>query len=931
MEFSRSSLNSFINHLATVSITLTANFLILIPNQVGLSQSSLSLKNSYSINYIPSGAMEPNLQHNDSILIDKKAYQSQLPKRGDIILFKANANLQREYQNSNITFAMRIIALPGEKVKLQNGKVYINNKPLNESKYLSQQQRTAIDVCPSGQQAPFLSRPVTIPPNSYLVLADNRDSSYDGRCWGVISKELIIGQAVRIVWPPSRQQELDPARKNRNLSAEELFINSGNLVLSNIKDLGDLTTVIKYFEQRLAAAQKKPDRQYQITPLMQLARAYNQLGESEKAVAYAQQLLPIAVASQNYEAQLAALVFLSKYYLELAQYDEVIKYNQQVLEITPKLENRNNQEKIAAAAFYSLGLAYFNQGDYNKAIDSAQKILEKAKNINDINQTVEALAFEIMGLAYFGMGNYEQAGNYSQRMLENVDSSNLQLQARALFIKGLFFLGKSNFADAEKSLLEAMTIQESLRNQLGDEDSNNIFKVSVLDQQIDNYIVLQKVLITQNKIETALEISERGRARAFVDLLAKRQDLSNSNSQNISLTNIQKIKQLAKAQNATLVEYSAVWDELYIWVVKPTGEVAFRSVDLAKINLANVAQGTLQSAARMPFSRGLADTAISDFVRNTRAAIEVKGNNPSEEPIVDKKVNSSSCIGKKCFQQMYSLLIEPIADLLPKNPESQIIFIPHQSLFLVPFAALIDQDGNYLIEKHTIRIAPSIQVLDLTQKQKLQQAVQPKVLLVGNPTMPTIPPLHPGETPQQLEPLPGAEQEVLAISKLLKAQVLLGNQATKAAVIQQMLEAKIIHLATHGLLDDFKGTGIPGVIALAPSPQDNGLLTADEIFNLKLNADLVVLSACETGRGRITGDGVIGLSRSFITAGSKSVVVSLWQVPDESTALLMQEFYRQLQKNSDKAQALRQAMLATSKQYSAPRDWAAFSLIGDAK
>ncbi|MDZ7956862.1 MAG: CHAT domain-containing protein [Aulosira sp. DedQUE10] len=434
----------------------------------------------------------------------------------------------------------------------------------------------------------------------------------------------------------------------------------------------------------------------------------------------------------------------------------------------------------------------------------------------------------------------------------------------------------------------------------------------------------------QKKTEAALEIAERGRARAFVELLAKRQALSNSDTPNIAPPNIEKIKQLAKDQNATLVEYSAVWDELYIWVVKPTGEVAFRSVDLKKVNLLDAAQGTLRSAATMSIGRGLADTAILDFVRSTREAVEMKGDNASNEQVVDRKVNSSSCMGKKCFKQMYSLLIEPIADLLPTNPESHVIFIPNQSLFLVPFAALMDKDGNYLIDKHTIRIAPSIQVLDLTQKQRLQQAKQNQVLLVGNPTMPTIPPLHPGETPQQLDPLPGAEQEVLAISKLLNARVLRGNQATKAAVMQQMSGAKIIHLATHGLLDDFKGTGIPGVIALAPSTQDNGLLTSDEIFNLKLNAELVVLSACDTGRGRITGDGVIGLSRSFITAGSKSVVVSLWQVPDESTAFLMLEFYRQLQQNPDKAQALRQAMLATRKQYSAPRDWAAFSVIGQA-
>ena len=100
---------------------------------------------------------------------------------------------------------------------------------------------------------------------------------------------------------------------------------------------------------------------------------------------------------------------------------------------------------------------------------------------------------------------------------------------------------------------------------------------------------------------------------------------------------------------------------------------------------------------------------------------------------------------------------------------------------------------------------------------------------------------------------------------------------------------------------------------------------------MKLNAELVVLSACDTGRGIITGDGVIGLSRSLISAGVPSVVVSLWKVPDEPTAALMTEFYRQLQFKPDKATALRQAMLTTMKKHPKPRDWAAFTLIGEAQ
>ena len=185
----------------------------------------------------------------------------------------------------------------------------------------------------------------------------------------------------------------------------------------------------------------------------------------------------------------------------------------------------------------------------------------------------------------------------------------------------------------------------------------------------------------------------------------------------------------------------------------------------------------------------------------------------------------------------------------------------------------------------------------------------------------------------QLAPLLGARAEAKAVGKALNAQPLLGNQATEAQVKQQLPTADLIHLATHGLLQygnpQAYGTlDFPGAIALAPSDGEDGLLTSAEILEMDLQASLAILSACDTGRGRITGDGVVGLSRSLITAGVPSVIVSLWAVPDAPTAELMTEFYEQLSQGQDKAQALRQAMITTMKKHPNPRDWAAFTLMG---
>ncbi len=438
--------------------------------------------------------------------------------------------------------------------------------------------------------------------------------------------------------------------------------------------------------------------------------------------------------------------------------------------------------------------------------------------------------------------------------------------------------------------------------------------------QASTYQKLQKNLIAQNPTEAALVISERGRTRALVDLLAKRLSATND----LSVTpSIDKIKQVAKQQNATLVEYSIITDEfnvegkqeakeseLYIWTVKPTGEITFRSVDMKALWQKE-------------------KTSLTDLITSSRLSIGVNHGNVKgiikAEPT--PKPNSNENLKK-----LHQLLIQPITDLLPTQPDEKIIFIPQNSLFLVLFAALPDANGKYLIEKHTISTAPSIQVLDLLYQRQQQIFVETRnfaslpTLIVGNPTMPSVSP-KPGEKPQKLNQLPGAEQEANEIARLFNTQALTGNVATETTVKQRMSQARIIHFATQGCLE-FEGMSIPGELAFAPSSQDDGWLKSEEIINLNLNAELVVLSSNDTALGRITGDSVIGLSRSFFAAGVPSVIGSLWSPSDRETVLVMTKFYDNLSKNPDKAYALRQAMLATVKKYPEPKYWAAFTLIG---
>ncbi|NEP36354.1 CHAT domain-containing protein, partial [Moorena sp. SIO3B2] len=481
-------------------------------------------------------------------------------------------------------------------------------------------------------------------------------------------------------------------------------------------------------------------------------------------------------------------------------------------------------------------------------------------------------------------------------------------EAYSLNNLGATFLENNQLEQAKTHLFDAIKIWEDIRQNLGNQDD---WKVSIFEAQARSYRLLQQVLVAQGKLKQALEISEQGRNRALIDLLAARL----SERRQTKAPTLEDIQIIAQQQQATLVEYSIVKNQIYIWVIAPTGEITFRSNTLPQ------------------------DTSLAELVKVSRLQIGVRGrgNQNAASPL---NTNNNNLL-QHPLHQLYQLLITPIVDLLPRTASDRIIFIPHQELFLVSFAALLDDQGKYLIENHTILTAPSIQSLWFTRKHwhRVQHS-RGKPLIVGNPTMPTI---KIGLEQKPLTPLLGAETEALTIAQLLNTKALIGLEATEPTIVRKMANASVIHFATHGLLDDVNGIDYPGAIALAPEePDHDGFLTSREIMISDqhqkpplLKAKLVVLSACDTGRGEIKGEGVIGLSRSLIAAGVPSLVVSLWKIPDHDTVKLMKEFYTNIYTHKfDKAKAMREAMLSMINDGDGnpdPKAWAAFTVIGEAR
>ncbi|UCF91940.1 MAG: CHAT domain-containing protein, partial [Desulfobacterales bacterium] len=241
--------------------------------------------------------------------------------------------------------------------------------------------------------------------------------------------------------------------------------------------------------------------------------------------------------------------------------------------------------------------------------------------------------------------------------------------------------------------------------------------------------------------------------------------------------------------------------------------------------------------------------------------------------------------------------------------------IPHGFLHYLSFATLSDGD-RFLIDRYPLFYLPSASVFGYT-KDKRRPAKKVRILAIGNPRL-DDPALD----------LPFAEQEVGTIRwNFSDTTTLTREKATESWVTEHIEEFGIIHLASHGEFDPVNP--LFSAVKLRQDEKADGDLEAAEVFGLRINADLVVLSACQTGIGKVTdGDEVIGLNRAYFYAGTHAIISSLWRVSDLSTAILIKHFYRQYLRNN-KSSSIRQAMLHVKNSYPHPGYWGAFILVGD--
>jgi len=326
-------------------------------------------------------------------------------------------------------------------------------------------------------------------------------------------------------------------------------------------------------------------------------------------------------------------------------------------------------------------------------------------------------------------------------------------------------------------------------------------------------------------------------------------------------------------------------------------------------------------------------------------------------------------------RQLYQLLIEPVRALLPADPREPVVIIPHRSLWLLSFAALRDENGEYFGDRHVLTYAASVPTWQMVaSRARGSDHRNPTAWIVGNPQMPAR--VTNCNMTLAMDPLPGAEKEAVEIADLFQfhqAELFTGIQADRMRLDAWHPNFSVLHLATHGFgcavdplssfivlkaladsdlkldpesetvslnidhrypitLSGIKKMLHSRVMPAVKSISYPGRLDARTVINLfDLDADLVTLSACQTGLGQLTGEGLIGFTRAFLTAGARSLLVSLWRVDDRSTRDLMVNFYRQYLDHGNKGLALKLAMAKTRQRYPEPRYWAGFTMIGMAE
>ena len=603
-------------------------------------------------------------------------------------------------------------------------------------------------------------------------------------------------------------------------------------------------------------------------------------------------------------------------------------------------------------------------GRYDKAFENLHKALQIREQSGDRGGML--LSLHYLGRLYQLQGRYAEMLDAGRRAAKLADNREDQWIAEDRIGRALLALGQP--AEARENFLAAIAIIESLRREVaGGEQQQQSF----LERRLTPWLGMIDVHVAQGNYAEALTFAEQSKARVLLDVLQSgRTNLRNSWSkeerqieaqlrQRLVTLNSQvtregrrdkpdakRVAELKAEIDKARLEYEDFETKLY--VAHPELKVQRGEAPIVKAE---------ELATLLPDSA----SALLEYVvgeEKTYLFVVTKGSKEADVRVYtlpikrDELANRTEAFRKQLAlrdlgfrasaAKLYELLLKPAAAQLVGR--TNLIIAADNTLWDLPFQTLVNDANRFVIEDAAVAYAPSFTVLrEMTRRRKIQSAhANPAALLaLGNPSVGnealkrTTLALRDGK----LEPLPEAEEEVKALGRLYgatRSNVYVGADAREDRVKSEASRARILHFATHGILNN--ASPLYSHLALSEGGAgEDGLLEAWELMQLDLQADLAVLSACETARGRVgAGEGMIGFSWAMFIAGVPSIVVSQWKVESAGTRDLMVNFHRGLlstKSTPTKTEALRQAALKLLKnpETSHPFYWGGFILVGDGR
>lgn len=595
---------------------------------------------------------------------------------------------------------------------------------------------------------------------------------------------------------------------------------------------------------------------------------FQQVGRIEKALEYYNNSLAIYDKYNSQAKKLPVLSNLGTLYFDMKDYSTAEAYHKKGLQLSRELK----EEEYQVHFLLNMANTQIYLGKLEESLSSYETALQIARSSSRPDLTWRILA----GLAE----NYEQRGEFEKALEINHSMLNLVDSIRGALKSEEF---KSSYLAKERYVFE--DIVNLLR------DLDNKYPGKGYDIQAYSY-------------------AEQSKSRALLDLLTGSSESNKSNKEVNSHDPVilKDVQEMFPDKNTVLLEYMAGDSSSCLWVITKTKHHIFK----------------------IP-----ANKRLKEEVETIRFAL------------LDPKQGASEFFNNAA-SSLYEELIKPAEPYLTKN--SRLIIIPDGILNYLPFEVLLTEKNGgtpndsysnlpFLVRKYPVSYGQSASVLkDLLSMQEGVMEIKPanrKLIAFGDPVYES-----PGSVTFAGKKLPRLEysgKEVEKIASLFKAgnsQICLREEATEENVRKEgnLASFNYLHFASHGYIDENKPELSSLVLTKSENSAEDGLLQSNEIFSLKLKTDLVVLSACQTGLGKLVrGEGIIGLTRAFMYAGTPSVLVSLWSVSDNSTATLMEEFYRNLIKSRlEKTDALRKAQLTlmSVEESAHPFYWAPFVLIG---